>query len=265
MVLWWISLLRPSFSPDEPTVYFGHWKPLFFNPSTSVFAEIKGLRENGRGDEIAVVAFGDPNYPPQAPLVDRYGLDPLPGSREEVKSIDRLFGDRATTYVGVAASEANFKSMGSGARVVHCALHARADSRFPMESALFFSIPENSGQGEEDGVLWAWEVADELDIDAEVVVLSACSTARGQAVAGEGVFGLARAFQYAGVRTLVASQWEIPDRSTAEFMARFYSSLKDGLGTAEALRVAQSRTAKSGPATAHPFHWASFQVRGDWR
>lgn len=147
---------------------------------------------------------------------------------------------------------------------MHCAVHARADSNFPMESSLFFSLPDSPGRGEEDGILRAWEVVDELDINAEVVVLSACSTARGRAVEGEGVFGLARAFQYAGVRTLVASQWEIPDRSTAELMARFYSGLERGLITTEALRAAQQQTAGE-PAMAHPYHWASFQVRGDWR
>lgn len=250
--------------PRESVEYLGHFKPLFFNSSTSVFVGIKELRGNGSGGETTVVAFGDPDYPPQAPLVERYRLDPLPGSRVEVESIERLFGSRATTHLGVAATEDAFKNVGGGARVMHCALHAVSDPRFPMESALFFSIPEDSGQGAQDGVLWAWEVADELDIHAEVVVLSACSTARGRAVEGEGVFGLARAFQYAGVSTLVASQWEIPDRSTAELMAGFYAGLERGLSTSEALRVAQLQTA-SEPATAHPFHWASFQVRGDWR
>ncbi len=250
--------------PGDPIEYLGHLKPMFFNPSASVFAQIKEFRVDRPGEDTTVVAFGDPDYPPQAPLVERYRLDPLPGSRAEVESIERLFGSRATTHLGVAATEEKFKEVGGGARVVHCALHAVSDPRFPMESALFFSIPEGFGQDDQDGVLWAWEVADETDIDAEVVVLSACSTARGRAVEGEGVFGLVRAFQYAGVRTLVASQWEIPDRSTAELMARFYAGLERGLSTTEALRVAQQQTA-SEPAMAHPFHWASFQVRGDWR
>jgi CHAT domain-containing protein len=114
-------------------------------------------------------------------------------------------------------------------------------------------------------VLTAWEVVDTLDTRADVVVLSACSTARGRAVPGEGVIGLARAFQIAGARTLVVSQWAIPDRSTAKLMERFYVSLQRGESTAEALRVAQLQVSDSDPGLAHPFHWASFQVRGDWR
>ena len=251
--------------PGESIEYLGHRKPLFFNPSASVFAELRESRSNRPAGAISVAAFGDPDYPEGAAVVDRYRLEPLPGSRDEIKSIEGLFGLDASTFLNAAATETNFRQHARGSSVLHCAVHAVADPRFPMDSALFFSIPEDSGPGAQDGVLWAWEIADELEIDAEVVVLSACGTGRGRAVAGEGIFGLARAFQYAGARTLVASQWEIPDRSTAELMARFYSSLKEGSSTAEALRIAQQLTAESTPAMAHPFHWASFQVRGDWR
>jgi CHAT domain-containing protein len=134
-----------------------------------------------------------------------------------------------------------------------------------MDSALFFSAGVASDDGADDGALWAWEIVDELELGADVVVLSACSTGRGQTVAGEGVIGLARAFQYAGARTIVAAQWEIPDQSTARLMAGFYEGLGEGLSTAEALQRAQTELASRGGALAHPYHWAAFQVRGDWR
>lgn len=251
--------------PGDPIRFFGHAKPLFFDPSASVFAEIKELRQQRTGEAVTVAAFGDPQYSPHSAVTQQYRLHPLPGSRDEVESIERLFGSRVATFLGPAATESNLRVMGRRARVLHCAVHAVADPLFPMDSALFFTLPEDPTAPEEDGVLSAWEIVDTLAVEADVVVLSACGTARGEAVAGEGIIGLARAFQYAGARTLVVSQWAIPDRSTAQLMARHYEQLEDGSSTAEALQIAQRLTAASGPATAHPFHWASFQVRGDWR
>jgi CHAT domain-containing protein len=134
-----------------------------------------------------------------------------------------------------------------------------------MESALYFSLPEETAPGDEDGVLTAWEIVDSLTTDADLVVLSACRTARGRVIPGEGTIGLARAFQVAGARTLVASQWDVDDRSTAELMTAFYANLEAGASTVEALRRARLQLAAEHPELAHPFHWASFEVRGDWR
>ena len=188
--------------PGDPIRYLGHTKPLFFNPSASVFAELRQLRRDRPVGSNTIAAFGDPEYPRQSSVTERYGLQPLPGSREEIRSIERLFGSGAATYLGGAATEDNFKEHGAAASILHCAVHAVADSRFPMESALFFSLPEDPTSSDQDGVLSAWEIADTLAIEAEVVVLSACSTARGHAIDGEGIIGLARAFQIAGARTL---------------------------------------------------------------
>jgi len=214
---------------------------------------------------MSVAAFGDPDYPSGSDLTRQHHLHPLPGSRDEVMSIGRLFGVRAWTFLGSDATEARFRAFSERARVLHCAVHAVSDSRFPMDSALFFSLPMNPESPSQDGVLSAWEIVDTFDTDADVVVLSACSTARGEVVAGEGIIGLARAFQVAGARTLVVSQWPIPDRSTAQLMRQHYAAVEQGLSTTDALWTAQRRLADSGPAFAHPFHWASFQIRGDWR
>ncbi len=97
-----------------------------------------------------------------------------------------------------------------------------------------------------------------------MVVLSSCSSARGQVVSGEGIIGLARAFHVAGARTLIASQWEIPDRATAQLMTHFYERLAEGQSTVDALFHAQ-QTLAADPRFAHPYNWASFQIRGDWR
>jgi CHAT domain-containing protein len=128
-----------------------------------------------------------------------------------------------------------------------------------------------------------------MRIDADLVTLSACETALGQELAGEGIVGLTRAFHYAGARTVLASLWNVTDRSTAELMKRFYGGLKEGLPKDEALRAAQidlirgsirateqddeergvKKLAKSEDEAAvgryaSPYYWAAFELFGDW-
>jgi CHAT domain-containing protein len=251
--------------PGSETRFFGHWKTLFVSPSVGVHVGLGSSPKGRLADGAAVVAFGDPEYDARGNHTEVYRLDVLPGTRREIESIEAVFGSGATSFLGAEATERNFRIYGPAAAVLHLAVHSVANPRFPMESALFFSEGGVSDQRADDGALWAWEIVEELELGADVVVLSACSTGRGQTVAGEGVIGLARAFQYAGARTIVAAQWEIPDESTARLMANFYEGLGEGLSTAEALQRAQTELWSNGGALAHPYHWAAFQVRGDWR
>jgi CHAT domain-containing protein len=94
------------------------------------------------------------------------------------------------------------------------------------------------------------------------VVLSACETGRGHEVKGEGLIGLTRALQYAGARSIVASQWKVADQSTATLMVAFDRSLRQGLPKDEALRQAMARL-RQNPATSHPYYWAPFVLIGD--
>lgn len=105
----------------------------------------------------------------------------------------------------------------------------------------------------------------ELAFDAEVVTLSACGTAGGREVPGEGIVGLARAFQFAGARSVVVTQWPVSDQWTASLMRGFYLRLEKGMGPAEALREAQRDQLMLGGAPGHPFNWAAFQVMGGWK
>lgn len=118
--------------------------------------------------------------------------------------------------------------------------------------------------GQDNGLLQAWEVFEQLRLDADLVTLSSCGSGTGQTPAGEGVLSLARAFQYAGARSVVASLWDIPDRSTALLMQRFYAGLARGLDKDEALRRAQLALLRQ-PETSPPFYWAAHQLIGDWR
>ncbi len=126
-----------------------------------------------------------------------------------------------------------------------------------------------AGLDEEDGVLTAEEIA-ALDLSGvEWAVLSACDTGVGEIHAGEGVFGLRRAIQVAGVRTLIMSLWPVDDEATRQWMSALYAGrLSQGMDTATAVRQAGRtvlRTRRDAGESTHPFYWAAFAAAGDWR
>lgn len=235
----------------QPLEYLAEWKPLHVVVSATVYAELRKTRSSPGGP--ALVAFGDPRPVRQ--------LKPLGASAAEVNDIAALFDGQATTYLREAATESRAKTVGS-ARYVHFACHGLLDPRSPLDSAL--ALTPSPGAGGDNGLLQAWEVFDSVRLDAELVTLSACETGLGKEMGGEGLIGLTRAFQHAGARSVVASLWAISDRSTALLMRRFYERLQAGAPKDEALQAAQVALLR-GDGTAHPFHWAAFQVNGDWR
>ena len=251
-------------SGEAPT-FLGHEAALFMSPSASLAVEVGSGHESRPLGERTVVAFGDPVYPPSSLHVREHGLRPLPGTRVEVEAIQRLLGDRAMVFLGAEATDSRLKEAGRDADILHCAVHAHVHPDAPMDSELFFSLPAGGTDADDDGVLTGWEIVDSVHTDADLVVLSSCATARGRVIPGEGIIGLARAFQVAGARSLLVSQWPVPDRSTAELMAAFYDRLTSGLSTVEALRRARRDIAAGDPALRHPFHWAAFELRGSWR
>src|SRR5438874_3262882 len=113
-----------------------------------------------------------------------------------------------------------------------------------------------------------WEIISQpaLRTHAELVVLSACETGLGDKVRGEGLVGLTRAFQVAGARSIVASQWTVADESTAWLMVRFHQLLRRGWDKDEALRKAMAELARNPnhPEWSHPFYWAPFVLVGDF-
>jgi CHAT domain-containing protein len=115
-----------------------------------------------------------------------------------------------------------------------------------------------------NGFVAAYEL-DKLKLGADLLVLSACQTALGEEIRGEGLVGLTRPFMYAGVPRIVASLWQVPDRATAELMTRFYRGvLRDHLSPAAALRRAQLSLQRT-PRWSAPYYWAGFTLQGDWR
>jgi CHAT domain-containing protein len=148
-------------------------------------------------------------------------------------------------------------------RVIHLATHGLVNAQHPESSGLVFSLVDRTGQAV-NGFLPAHEMYN-LRLGADLVVLSACQTALGQDVRGEGLIGMTRAFMYAGAPRVVASLWTVPDRATAELMARFYENLlHKHMRAAAALRAAQLDL-RSSTRWSQPYYWAGFVLQGEWR
>ena len=190
----------------------------------------------------------------------------LPASRKEAEEIAALAppGQTVWTALDLAASrEAVLKGGLHDYRVLHFATHGLADTRNPELSGLVLSQVDSEGKPRA-GFLSLSDIY-ELDLDADLVVLSGCQTALGKEVRGEGIMGLTRGFLYAGVPRVVASLWRVQDRTTSEMMTRFYRALwHDHLPPAAALRAAQ-RSLRSDFRYRDRHSWAGFVLQGDWR
>ncbi len=147
--------------------------------------------------------------------------------------------------------------------IVHFATHTLLNSRRPELSGIVLSLVDKNGNPQ-DGFLRLHEIYN-LRLNASLVVLSACQTALGAQIRGEGLVGLTRGFMYAGAPRIVASLWSVDDRATAELMKRFYKGmLVDGLRPAAALRAAQIGLLAEKGWNA-PYYWAAFTLQGDWK
>ncbi len=188
------------------------------------------------------------------------GIKPLPGTQAEADAIHADFPS-ARIHTGKQAQESTAKAEAPRHRYLHFATHGLLNDKAPLESAIVLAQPPAGSA--EDGLLTAREIFD-LNWPADLVVLSACNTARGEQTVGEGVVGLSWALFVAGVPSQVLSQWAVADASTAQLMKGLYSNLKAGRAKGDALRRASLSLMKDGQH-AHPFYWAPFVLIGDWR
>jgi CHAT domain-containing protein/Flp pilus assembly protein TadD len=246
-----------------------------YAPSLTVLREMTSLRRKERGmprsEGPLLLAMGNPalgrETAERASAVYRdEKLDPLPETEGEVHSLQRLYGAGATeVYIGAQAREDRFKADAGKFRILHLATHGLLNDISPMYSHVLLS--PGGPDSQEDGLLEAWEIM-RLDLKADLVVLSACETARGSIGAGEGVIGLTWAFFVAGVPTTVVSQWKVESASTSELMLAFHRGLKTsakqnaGFAVARALQQAEIRL-RHNKKYSHPFYWAGFVVMGD--
>ncbi len=193
------------------------------------------------------------------------GIVELPGTQMEADNLTRLF-PHATVLTGDKAQESAFVQNAGKYRYLHIASHAFFNDASPMLSSIVLALPNAPGT---DGYLTARELFD-LKLNADLVVLSACNTARGEKRSGDGIVGLSWALFAAGAPTQVISQWSVDDRATATLMTRFYTQLKNGKSKGAALRSAslslmRGKTAGNDPKWQHPYYWAPFILLGDWR
>ena len=219
-----------------------------YAPSLAALREIRRRPDaaGGRG----VLAMGKADF--------GAAREPLPDAERQVRAIQAVYGSsRSAAYVSAEATEDRFKREAPRFRVLHLATHGVLDEASPLYSHVVLS----PGAAQEDGLLEAWEIM-RLRLDADVVVLSACDTARGRIAPGEGVIGMTWAMLAAGARSLVVSQWQVETSSTAALMTGFHRGLAaDGPVRAESLRAA-SLAVLASPERRHPFYWAGFILVG---
>jgi CHAT domain-containing protein/tetratricopeptide (TPR) repeat protein len=192
------------------------------------------------------------------------GLRPVPYVDEEITTLTGLGFEPTVLHRGAEATTAALahSPASTGCRYLHFAAHGLFNEQSPAFSGLALSPDAATG---DDGFLSVSEIF-ALDLDCEQVTLSACSSALGEQIDGEGLVGLTRAFMYAGARGVVAALWDVPGRGAAVFMNDYYGRLADGEASVTALSGAKRAMIRGGDADgldmAHPAMWASFVLSG---
>jgi CHAT domain-containing protein len=229
-----------------------------YAPSATIWVNLRKKAKGRNTKEL--VAFADPLLSIERNLV------PLRYTRKEVEGIASLYPQNSReVFMAAEATEEKFKKERNlDCKILHFATHALINEDFPRRSGVVLS---SSANGEADGVLQMHEIWN-LDLNTELVVLSACQTGLGKLVRGEGMVSLMRAFFYAGTRNVVVSLWNVDDNSTADLMKQFYVHMKQGKGVAESLRLAKLNmieNAKDGSGFAafeDPYYWSPFILVG---
>jgi len=188
---------------------------------------------------------------------------PLPETEDEVKAIAKLFNVEPKppdVLLDVSANETSFwKSPLNEYRYIHFATHADSAGMVQGIQEPFILLGQVENKGKDDGFLSLTEVLG-LNLDSDIVVLSACVTGRGKMIEGEGVANFARAFQHAGARSVLVSLWEVSSMEAVEYMKTFYAYLKAGKGKGEAMKLARGKIKSKNP---NPFYWAVFILHGE--
>lgn len=237
--------------------------PLSYAPGLAVLNEISARRGNSRQSKKALFALANPT-------------GNLPYAEREVEQISRQF-EKSVIFAGISDDgETRLKQLlaqGNDFRVLHFATHAVANSVNPFTSFLQVGLPGGRTtnvtalSAKNDGQWTAGDIAIANLDGAELVILSACRTARGRNYAGEGVVGLSRAFLESGTAAVISTLWDVDDRYTEKIMVRFYQLwLKEGFAKSVALQKAQLELVAELSSTKEAIpianHWAAFKLTG---
>lgn len=229
---------------------------IVYAPSITAYAAIADSRPS-RPAAASLLAIGNPAL--KAPG----GNASIREAELEAEAVGALYDRRTTVLTRQEATEGRTRKALPDATIAHFATHAILDDINPMYSHLMLAHDRDAAS---DGRLESWEVA-QLSLNTDLVVLSACETARGRVGGGEGVIGLTWSFLLAGAHSVVATQWKVASDSTAELMIAFHRSLRAGKGgpaLQKALSLREAQLHLIGRArTRHPFHWAPFVLLGD--
>ena len=191
-------------------------------------------------------------------------LSRLPFTGIEAREIVKFAPQNSTLKLGTEASRQKFlHGEFSSYKILHFATHGFLNQQNPDLSGLVLSLYDEKRQAQ-NGFLRVIDLYS-MRLNADLVVLSACQTALGKEVEGEGIVGLTRGFMYAGASGVVSSLWKVDDAATAELMKQFYQAmLKENQSPAAALRTAQNKLRQI-PRFSKPQNWAGFTLTGDWK
>lgn len=229
---------------------------LTFAPSLATLRQLRETRPAADKAKIPLLAIANPSVK---------GVAAIPEAERESRSIAALYGLGASLLLsGDKARPTAFRENAGSAAVIHIASHAETEPNHPLESFLLLT-PDNKADDKDDGAVTARDILG-LRLRADLVVLSACETARGKVGQGEGILGLGWAVLAAGARATAVSQWKVDSDATSDLMIGFHRRLTGAhpMDKAEALRQSSLAIMRS-PGRRHPFYWASFMVIGDSR
>ncbi|MBV8841583.1 MAG: CHAT domain-containing protein [Bryobacterales bacterium] len=245
-----------SYAPSA-TAYYLLSRPAASSKNEMALLAVGGARymlpgPSDLGSALRGLGFFDPARPPRWVA--------LPESLTEVNDVAATQFGKTLLLTGDEATESAIKRLTlSNFRMLHFAVHSTVDEEFPDRSALVLSTDKSDV---EDNLLQAREIVG-LDLNAELVTLSACDAGSGRIEGVAGMNSLVQAFLMAGTRSVVASIWPADDTFTAALMRRFYANLRQGLDKAEALTLAKRQLLHLNGPNALPFYWAGFRLVGD--
>jgi CHAT domain-containing protein len=228
------------------------------NVTAAVFADPVFSKNDPR-----MASERDPGAPARTRAADGGSYERLRFSRREAEAIRSVL-PKAFEALDFDAAKSTIETRDLRKfSILHFATHGSLNTAHPELSGLVLSLVDRSGKPV-DGFLRLHDIYN-LNLDADLVVLSACQTALGKEVFGEGLIGLTRGFMYAGASRVVSSVWNVDDRASALLMSRFYQQMLTGhLTPAAALRKAQLSLLAE-PRWSDPHYWAAFGLQGEWK
>ena len=281
-------------SADEPLIVRHE---VVLAPSASAVAVLRSERRDSGRPAKRVAIIADPVFSADDPRVNRQAVGRTASARQPAASLATAAGDvlrsgadlgvssfrrlrfsreEAQTIASLTQAHERLQAVGFEASratalttdltqfgIVHFSTHGLLNNTHPELSGLVLSLYDARGQPQ-DGFLRLHDIYT-LRLNADLVVLSACETALGREIRGEGLIGLARGFMYAGASRVVASLWNVEDQATAALMKEFYQGmLVSGQSPAAALRAAQLSLWR-GKRWRTPYYWGAFVLQGEWR